>query len=198
MTLVIAVDGTASSGKGTLCKELARRHSWLCVESGLFYRSLGRAMQNNASSELIQTHTFDDLADGELRSEETAKQASNIAKNPDVRARINSVLRSLAQHLPSVYKGLIIDGRDIGTVVFPDAPVKFFLTASEEVRIQRREKELGIPADQLTERDKQDSTRKHAPLHAAEDAYVIDTSDLDPEGVRLEAEQYIQKILPGK
>lgn len=192
MTLIITVDGTASSGKGTLCRSLARRHEWLPLESGLLYRSLARAAQEKALSEVLATHSFDDLQDEVLRSEAVAMAASNIAKDPAVRKRVNEVLHSLAAHLPSIYHGMIVDGRDIGTVVFPQADVKFFLTADVNIRQQRRTAEMGgNPAGDISQRDAQDANRTEAPLVQAEDACLIDTTHMTIEDVRDEAERWI-------
>lgn len=192
MKIVIAVDGTAGSGKGTLCRSLARRHELLPIESGLMYRSLARAAQTKPLEEVLANHAFDDLQDEMLRSEEVAMMASNTSKDPRVRDRVNTMLRNLAAHLPSVYQGLIVDGRDIGTIVFPDAPVKLFLTAKADVRQQRRMMEVG---DQQTvdvaKRDEQDSNRTVAPLTQASDACMIDTTHLSIDEVRDEAERWI-------
>lgn len=191
MTLVIAVDGTAGSGKGTLCRSLARRHEWLSLESGLFYRSIARASQHQSLEDVLANHSFDDLQDEELRSESIAMQASNISKDPIVRARVNEILRTLAAHLPAVYQGMIVDGRDIGTIVFPEADVKFFLTADSDVRQQRREDEVGEGDIDVAKRDEQDINRKEAPLMQADDACLIDTTNMTIDEVRAEAERWI-------
>lgn len=199
MTLIIAVDGTAGSGKGTLCRSLARRHEWLPLESGLFYRSLARAALSRHLDEVLASHGFGDLEDEELRSESIAMAASQLAQKPEVRVCVNNVLRTLAAHLPAIYKGMIVDGRDIGTVVFPDATVKFYLTADAATRQERRNQERSTEEiGNVSERDQQDMMRKEAPLTLAEDAYVLDTTHMTMDEVRIEAEKWIAQCLKNK
>lgn len=192
MTFIIAVDGTAGSGKGTLCRSLARRHGLLPLESGLFYRSLARASLYKPLEEVIKTHGFGDLEDEELRSEHIAMEASRISQDTAVRECVNHIIRTLAAHLPPIYKGIIVDGRDIGTVVFPNATVKIYLTADASTRQQRRNKERKKEkAGDVAARDRQDMERKVAPLTQADDAHVINTTHMTVDEVRIEAEKWM-------
>lgn len=192
--LVIAVDGPAASGKGTLARRLAAHYGLPYLDTGLLYRMVARAMldaghdiHDAAAAEAI-VGSFDETAFPEerLRGREIGEAASVVAAMPAVRAGLLTRQRRFAAQAC----GAVLDGRDIGTVICPEAPAKLFVTATPEVRAARRHKELvgrgeavtfdGILAD-IRRRDARDSGRSDAPLRAAEDAVVLDTSALTVE-----------------
>jgi cytidylate kinase len=192
--LVIAVDGPAASGKGTLARRLAAHYGLPYLDTGLLYRMVARAMldaghdiHDAVAAEAI-VGSFDETAFPEerLRGREIGEAASVVGAMPAVRAGLLTRQRRFAA-LPG---GAVLDGRDIGTVICPEAPAKLFVTATPEVRAARRHKELvgrgeavtfdGILAD-IRRRDARDSGRSDAPLKAAEDAVVLDTSALTVE-----------------
>ena len=144
----------------------------------------------------------ENLNDPALRSESVASVASKIAVIPLVREAANTWMHACATHLDSAYNGLIVDGRDIGTVVFPKAQVKFYITADEEVRLKRRYAQNAEAKEKIQkiiqERDKRDSTRKTAPLEAAKDAHIIDTTDLSLDETCKIAAKYVSITLPVK
>ena len=192
--LVIAVDGPAASGKGTLARRLAAHYGPPYLDTGLLYRMVARAMldaghdiHDAAAAEAI-VGSFDETAFPEerLRGREIGEAASVVAAMPAVRAG----LLTRQQRFAAQPGGAVLDGRDIGTVICPEASAKLFVTATPEVRAARRHKELvgrgeavtidGILAD-IRRRDARDSGRSDAPLKAAEDAVVLDTSALTVE-----------------
>ena len=185
--MIIAVDGPAAAGKGTIAKALARHFGYHFLDTGALYRMVGLSVLRRggdphdpvAALAAAKTLNPDSFADGELRNENVGTAASIVATVPEVRSELLAFQRSFARRKP----GAVLDGRDIGTVVCPGAEVKLFVTASAEVRAQRRQLELGIASydDVLAEiraRDERDSKRATAPLVPAADAMVIDTSDL--------------------
>lgn len=190
---MIAVDGPAASGKGTIAKALAEHFHLPHMDTGLLYRSVALNLWRwggDPTSEFEALRACDDLGldcgDPELRSEPVSKIASKISAYPGVRKALFERQRAFAD-LPG---GAVLDGRDIGTVIAPDADAKLFVTASQEVRAQRRVRELlerGMPAHyedvllDLQARDARDCERKAAPLRKAQDAIVLDTSDLTRE-----------------
>lgn len=192
--LVIAVDGPAASGKGTLARRLAAHYRLPYLDTGLLYRMVARAMldaghdiRDAAAAEQIVS-SFDETAfpEDRLRGREIGEAASVVAAVPAVRAGLLTRQRRFAAQTG----GAVLDGRDIGTVICPEAPAKLFVTATPEVRAARRHKELvgrgeavtfdGILAD-IRRRDARDSGRSDAPLKAAEDAVTLDTSALTVE-----------------
>jgi cytidylate kinase len=192
--LVIAVDGPAASGKGTLARRLSAHYGLPYLDTGLLYRMVARAMldaghdiRDAAAAEDIVSR-FDGSAFDEdtLRGREIGEAASVVAAMPAVRSGLVERQRRFAAQAG----GAVLDGRDIGTVICPDAPAKLFVTATPEVRAARRQKELagrgesatfdGILAD-IRRRDARDSGRSDAPLKAAEDAVILDTSALTIE-----------------
>ncbi len=192
--LVVAVDGPAAAGKGTLARRLAAALGLAYLDTGLLYRATGRllldagadprdAAEAEAAARALQPA---DLQRGDLRGPEADMAASAVAAIPAVRAALLDWQREFGRR-----HGAVLDGRDIGTVVFPDAPVKLFVTASVEERARRRWLELrgrGVAADleavrtELVARDAQDSGRETAPLRAAEDAITLDTTAMDADG----------------
>jgi len=205
--MIIAVDGPTASGKGTIAKALAAHFKLPHLDTGLIYRAVGRQVfldggdPDDAGDALAAT-TFPDglLIDPELRSEDAGGLASRISVHASVRQALYERQRAFATQ-PD---GAVLDGRDIGTVIAPDADVKLFVTASIEARALRRWKEMQargepytlaeIEAD-LRRRDERDRTRSEAPLRAAEDAVVLDTSALGPEAAVAAAIAAAEKVL---
>ncbi len=188
---VIAVDGPAASGKGTIASGLARLYGLPYLDSGLLYRAVGVAVQR-ASGDLdnpaiaataAQALTGEALDDPALRTREAGEAASRVAAHAAVRAALLDFQHAFAAQA----SGSVIDGRDIGTVISPDAPAKLFVTARPEVRAERRWRQLegqgetvalaDILAD-IRVRDARDSGREAAPLKAAADAVLLDTSEM--------------------
>lgn len=211
---VITVDGPGGTGKGTLCGHLSEILGWHLLDSGALYRVLGYAVQQKQvnledipslvktaheldldfkkSGELVSVLLEGKDISAQIRTEESGNIASKVAAIPEVRVALFERQQSFRQS-----PGLVADGRDMGTVIFPDADLKIFLTASPEVRARRRYKQLkekGNDAnlahllEEIAERDRRDSQRQVAPLKPAEDAVIIDTSDLS-------IEQVIAKVL---
>jgi cytidylate kinase len=188
MSLTIAIDGPAAAGKGTISKAVAAHFGFAHLDTGLLYRAVGRRMLDGSPPiEAALSLQAEDLADaGSLRTAPVAQAASKVAAIPEVRAALLDFQRAFALRAG----GAVLDGRDIGTVICPDADVKLYITASAEVRAMRRLKELSGKGDDVSfesvladvkERDARDSERATAPLIAAEDAVVIDTSDMTIE-----------------
>lgn len=192
--MIIAIDGPAASGKGTLARRLAEHYGLPYLDTGLLYRAVALAVMRAgknpgdepAAIAAARGLGFHAVQEAELRGAEMAEAASLVAAIPAVREAILGMQRKIARTPP----GAVLDGRDIGTVVCPDADVKLFVTASPEVRALRRCKELserGEAADcnevlrRLMDRDRRDETRAVAPLKRAPDAHLLDTSDLDIE-----------------
>jgi CMP/dCMP kinase len=194
--LLIAIDGPAAAGKGTLAQSLAGRLDLPYLDTGLLYRSIGKLMRiagqdlddAQAATIIAEKLTPADLQRTDLRGREAGELASRVAVHPGVRAALIAFQRDFA-HGP---RGAVLDGRDIGTVICPDADVKLYVTASAEVRARRRTDELlakGRSVDyeailaEVKARDARDSGRAEAPLRPAADAIVIDTSGLGPAEV---------------
>ena len=221
---VITVDGPGGVGKGTVCKHLAKMLGWHLLDSGALYRVLAIATQKHhievdneealvklagyldvqfkviENNELTSVFLEGESVDDELRSEETGHKASLIAVLPRVREALLMRQRSFKEP-----PGLVADGRDMGTVVFPEAQLKFFLDASAEERAQRRYKQLkekGINArirallKDIQSRDERDRNRPVAPLKAAEGAIVIDTTALSVEQVIDCIKKNVIKVFP--
>jgi cytidylate kinase len=191
--MIIAVDGPAASGKGTIARALAAHFGLPHLDTGLLYRAVGRQVfldggdPDNAGDALAAC-SFPEglLLDPELRSEATGGLASRVSVHHSVREALYERQRAFATQ-PG---GAVLDGRDIGTVIAPDAEVKLYVTASVEARAERRWKEMQARGDTrsleaiaegLRRRDERDRTRAQAPLRAAEDAAVIDTSEMSVE-----------------
>jgi CMP/dCMP kinase len=180
MIFTVAIDGPAAAGKGTIARALASRFGFAHLDTGLLYRAVGAKVAAGLSPE-DAAHSLvpEDLAGAHLRTLEAGQAASRVAAVPAVRAALVEFQRRFARQAG----GAVLDGRDIGTVICPEAEVKLFVTASPVVRAHRRWLELGgdearVLAEVL-ERDARDSGRAEAPLRAAEDALVLDTSVLD-------------------
>ena len=188
--MIIAVDGPAASGKGTIARALARHYGLPHLDTGLLYRAVGVEVMRaggdpSDAQDALHACSFDSalLAQPELKTESAGKAASLVSVHPQVREALLQWQRSFAGQ-PG---GAVLDGRDIGTVIAPDADAKLFVTASAQVRAERRFRELdsmGAPvgfddvmADILA-RDQRDMGRSAAPLRQADDADLLDTSDL--------------------
>ena len=211
---VITIDGPAASGKGSLAISIANQFSLKLLDSGSLYRLFAFFERNTDYSEIVeiiknrvefkltnesQNIILDKNVDitHELKSEEVAKSASKLSSQKEVRNLLLKLQRDFYQG-----SGLVADGRDMGTVVFNDAKLKIFLTASPEVRakrryleLQNRKQEVNMPAliDDIKQRDLSDSTRDISPLLPADDAHIIDSSDMSLEEVFSYAENLIRK-----
>jgi cytidylate kinase len=214
---VVAIDGPAASGKGTLARRLAERFGLAHLDTGRLYRATAFLALDAGSdpadpaAALAAARRVDPtvLADKRLLAEKVAGAASVVAAIPEVRAALLTFQREFAANPPpptrgAVPKGAILDGRDIGTVVCPDAAVKLFVTASPEARAERRVRELrgrgaaaiyGNVLQDMKERDARDSSRRAAPLAAAPDAETIDTTRLDADQVFEQASEIIARAL---
>ncbi len=203
---VIAIDGTFASGKGTLAKRLADHYSLAYLDTGKLYRAVGYAVMQadedpgNArhAAKAAKALTGKELDNPILKSGEVAVTASKVAVHPEVRQALFNFQRDFAK------RGAVLDGRDIGTVICPDADVKFYVDAKSEIRAKRRHLELtGYGEDisfetvlaQLIERDERDKNRKEAPLKAADDAHLIETSEMGVDEVFETAKRIIDAVL---
>lgn len=210
MTIVVAIDGPAAAGKGTLARRVAQDLNLAYLDTGLLYRATGFSVlqkQGDPSDENLALAAAQnlqplDLENDQLRHDEAAQAASKVAVIQSVRDELLAFQRRFAAEPPTGKSGAVLDGRDIGTVVCPHADVKLFVTASTEVRAQRRLKELqdrGLDAiyaqvlKDMKDRDARDSQRAAAPLKAADDAVILDTSDLDIEEVIAQAKSIISE-----
>lgn len=192
--MIIAIDGPAASGKGTVAKRLALHYGLPHLDTGLLYRATARALMDfdypltdeKAAVRAAQALDLAHLDEARLRGREMGEAASVVAAIPAVRAALVEWQRAFARRP----EGAVLDGRDIGTVICPDATVKIFVTATPEERARRRFRELAGRGEDVTleailddvrRRDARDSGRSTAPLVAAEDARLLDTSSLDIE-----------------
>ncbi len=189
MQFTVAIDGPAAAGKGTIGRALAARFGFAHLDTGLLYRAVGAKGGDPVLA--AQSLTADDLARGDLRSMAAGEAASRVAAIPQVRAALLEFQRVFARR----QGGAILDGRDIGTVICPEAEVKLFVTASAEVRAHRRWLEVGGDAAQVLAevmaRDARDMGRADAPLRAASDAVVLDTSTLTIADALAQAEAVV-------
>lgn len=185
MRFTVAIDGPAAAGKGTISKAVAAHFGFAHLDTGLLYRAVGRrVLSGQQAIAAARGLHVDDLKRDDLRTAEVAQAASQVATIPDVRAGLLAFQRDFARR----DGGAVLDGRDIGTVICPDADVKLYVTASDEVRAGRRylelaEKDPAVTREQvfsdLRARDARDSERATAPLKPASDAVLLDTSDMD-------------------
>ena len=184
MSFAVAIDGPAAAGKGTISRAVAAHFGFAHLDTGLLYRAVGAKVLEGADAiEAAEGLRAEDLQAGHLRTAEVAQAASKVAVIPEVRAALVDFQRAFARR----DGGAVLDGRDIGTVICPDAEVKIFVTASPEVRAKRRFLELQaagstmsldeVLADVLA-RDARDSERATAPMKPAEGALILDTSEM--------------------
>lgn len=203
MAFTIAIDGPAAAGKGTVSKAVAAHFGFAHLDTGLLYRAVGAKMLAGVEPvEAAKTLMAEDLEGEGLRQPEVAQAASKVAVMGEVRAALVDFQRAFARRSG----GAVLDGRDIGTVICPNAEAKLFVTASAEVRAERRYLELeskghetsreAVLAD-VKERDARDMERAEAPLKPAEDAVVIDTSEMSIEQAIAEAIKAIDARLGG-
>jgi cytidylate kinase len=207
--MIIAIDGPAASGKGTLAKELARYYRLTHLDTGLLYRAVAKAMVDagarfdevDAAVRAAREIDPPSFNEKELKRASLADAASLVSAIPEVRSALVSLQRQFGQ------KGAVLDGRDVGTVIFPDAEVKIFVTAAPEVRARRRTAELseaGEPtpfSDVLADilrRDERDTTRAAAPLKAAPDAHLLDTTYLDIDAAFRAAVAIVEAVRAGR
>ena len=211
---VITIDGPAASGKGTITKKIAKEYNLFYMETGFFYRVIGNCFLNNPTKQnlkkflkginkeefLINTNTKK-----QLYNEEVAEKASHLAKLKDVREFVLVKQLETLVDYPKNFKGIILEGRDCGTVIAPDADIKFFLTANLEIRAKRRFLQLikknkkilyeNVLYD-LRSRDKNDTTRKNSPLVKAKGAIEVDCSSSDIEETIMIVKKFILSKLP--
>jgi cytidylate kinase len=196
--MIITVDGPSAAGKGTLARGLATALGFAHLDTGLLYRAVALKALAAGTTEtgdlgaIAEALVLEDLRRQGLRAEEISQAASRVAALPEVRAALLAFQRRFADRPPGGEAGAVLDGRDIGTVVCPRADVKFFITASPEARARRRHKELIERGDrriharvqqEMMLRDARDSGRAAAPLRPAEDAIVLDTTEMDADAV---------------
>lgn len=204
--MIIAIDGPSGAGKGTVAAFLAAKYNLHKLDTGLLYRALASKMlkqgistsDQSAVIKLAQGIVLEDTLRQGLKTEIVAGLASQIAVIHEVREIMNHLQRKFAQGRHKGFDGVILDGRDIGTVICPNAHIKIYLTASQEVRALRRAKEesTGCPetiTKMMEERDQRDFSRENAPLNAAKDAIIIDTSNLSIDELCQKAAYYIEK-----
>ena len=195
MTFIIAIDGHAASGKGTIAKGVAEWFGFAYLDTGLIYRSVARQALLKRKKRLLSKKALINIARSfkpeyleseNLRSSEVGNYASEIASIAEVRSELINFQRDFANKS----QGAVLDGRDIGTVIVPDAQLKLFITADLNIRAQRRYKELRQRdksitflqiLDDLSKRDCADSSRQYSPLKITKDAHLIDTSELSIE-----------------
>jgi cytidylate kinase len=204
--MIIAIDGPAASGKGTLAKRIAAHFGFACLDTGLLYRAVARDVQAQGGSlenevlaaEAARTLNLADLDDVALRLASAGDAASVVAKFPTVRKALLDLQRKFAAQAP----GAVLDGRDIGTVVCPDADIKIFVTADLNVRARRRFEEMRARGDASTleavtdlirRRDERDMSRADAPMRAAADADLLDTTEMDIEAAFEAAVELIKR-----
>ena len=202
MSFTVAIDGPAAAGKGTISKGIAARFGFAHLDTGLLYRAVGRRTLEGAEPvAAAQALTAEELEQGDLRTAEIAQAASKVAVIPEVRSALVDFQRSFARRAG----GAVLDGRDIGTVICPEADVKLFVTASAETRAERRFLELTAKGAEVThaqvladvlERDARDSERSTAPMKPAKDAVLLDTSDLNVDEALERAVALIERALP--
>ncbi|HYY39572.1 MAG TPA: (d)CMP kinase [Xanthobacteraceae bacterium] len=209
--MIIAIDGPAASGKGTLGKLLAGHYGFRHLDTGLIYRAVAKAVLDAghspddqaravAAAEALDVGRFEEAA---LKRQAVGEAASLVSAIPEVRKVVLAFQREFGRTPP----GAVLDGRDIGTVIFPDADVKIFVTATAEVRARRRAAELEQAGERINaadvladirRRDERDSKRAIAPLKAASDAHLLDTTHLDIDAAFRAAIDIVEAVRAGR
>lgn len=208
MSFTIAIDGPAASGKGTLARRLAAHYGFRHLDTGLTYRAVAKAMLDSglplddeaAAVEAARTFDISDMRRDVLAAHDIGEAASRVAVMPGVRGALVERQREFA----GSGAGTVLDGRDIGTVVCPEAPVKLFVTASPEVRARRRYHEIlgnGGEAEEqailvdIVRRDERDANRADSPMKPADDAHLLDTSEMTIEAAFQAAKSFVDAAL---
>lgn len=211
MRFTVAIDGPAAAGKGTIARAVAAHFGFAHLDTGLLYRAVGRkaldagggVIDPVAAEAIAHSLTAEDLARDDLRGTTAARAASKVAALPEVRAALLEFQKNFARQ-PG---GAVLDGRDITTVICPEADVKLFVTATDAVRARRRHAELSAAGSELTRdqvladlraRDARDSEREAAPLTKAPDAHLLDTTELSIDAAVAEAMALIDKKIAEK
>ena len=211
MTIVVAIDGPAGSGKGTIAKKISSFYKFPHLDSGILYRSVAYLCQTadeiDFSEENVLRHArklnLDEIDVGNLRTKEIDDISSKISSFNSLREFLKSYQLDFKK-IHSDKKGIVVDGRDITTIIFPDAEIKFYITASLKDRANRRFKELVLQnpkldkklvIKELQKRDQRDKERSNAPLKKAKDAIVIDTSNLTIDEVNIKVQEVIKKVV---
>jgi cytidylate kinase len=209
--MIIAIDGPAASGKGTLGKRLAAHYRLRHLDTGLIYRAVAKAVLDaghpltdaNLATAAATALDIGQLGDPALKTDAVGQAASIVSAFPGVRAALFDFQRDFASHPP----GAVLDGRDIGTVICPNAEVKIFVVASPEVRARRRTQEIaarGEPVDEavvladIKQRDQRDHNRPVAPTRAAPDAHLLDTTHLDIDAAFRAAVDIVEAVRAGR
>ena len=214
MTIVIAIDGPAGSGKGTIAKKISSFYNFPHLDSGILYRSVAYLCHKGGENvfdekrvlKYAQNLNIEEMDVDKLRTEEIDQISSKISSFSSVRESLK-IFQLNFKKIHSDKSGIVIDGRDITTVIFPDAEIKFYVTASLKDRANRRFEELvlnnpkidkKLVIKELQKRDQRDMERSIAPLKIAKDAIVIDTSDLTIEEVNIIVQREIEKVISKK
>ena len=201
MQFTVAIDGPAAAGKGTIARGIAAKFGFAHLDTGLLYRAVGRrTLEGTPATIAASTLRLRDLSRTDLRTPDVAEAASKVAARPEIRQALVDFQRDFAAR----DGGAVLDGRDIGTVICPDADVKLFVTASPDIRAHRRWLELTEGGLDITEaqvlenvlaRDKRDSERADAPLKPADDAIQFDTSSINVEEALAQAAEIVRQIM---
>ena len=204
MIFTVAVDGPAASGKGTISRQISKYFGFSYLDTGLIYRYIGsKVLRGISPFQALSEMDYDSMNSELLRAEAVSIAASKIAADPKVREALVYYQKSFAKKKG----GAVLDGRDIGTVISPGADIKFFVTASEKVRAERRFKELSLVDKELTfedllrkikKRDRADKERSISPLVRAEDAVLLDTTELSIDTSVDIAINAVSKVLKSK
>ena len=211
MTIVVAIDGPAGSGKGTIAKEVSSFYDFPHLDSGILYRSVALLYQESGKKDfndndilaLANSINLKEIDLDKIRNKEIDEISSKISSIISVRKSLKKFQLNFKK-INNEKKGIVVDGRDITTVIFPEAEVKFYITASLEKRADRRFKELEgndvkiekkLLIKELQKRDQRDMERSTAPLKVAEDAFILDTSELTIDEVMVKVRIEIDKVL---